>query len=209
MFITDIPIDMWKRAAEKHIYEMRRAQQFTGNPVWDAEGLNIIGVRMNPVEHFYVKGKEDFNDWLILILRDRIEVFACTTDPAHVNVNPAGVAHLLAGAWDSYERGYHKQDRNRRALVQTRGAVRIIRTDQQGKVLKSESGYFGINIHNAAGWGKPSAGCTVIRPERGLMLQDKAYLRFREIIELAPGRDSRAYLLMEKPQLESYLGVKI
>lgn len=193
----------WRDIVAKHLYWSKQANRFHGDPKWDEGGLQIIGVRMNAIENFYVRGKEAFNDFLVLILNQKVHVFACTTDPAHVDVNPRGVAHLCEGSWDSYVRGAHKAPW-RRALVQRAGPVRVVRTNQAGKVLMQETGYFGINIHNAAGFNKPSAGCTVLKPAGVLGVGDRNFKEFKETLQSAPDRKSRTYFLMNRSQLESY-----
>ncbi|MAT39251.1 MAG: hypothetical protein CL946_06580 [Ectothiorhodospiraceae bacterium] len=196
----------WYDAFTKHLYWSQNNNRISGNPAWDAEGLNVIGIRCNPLEDFFMPtrtGKEEWNDALVLIEGTRIEVFACTTDPAVVRVNPIGIAHLNEGCWDSYVRGNHRSAW-RKALVQRKGPVRVTRTDSRGNVKMHEWGYFGINVHNAMSWRKPSAGCTVIKPDRIMGLKDKAYIRFRDMLMNAPSRNSRTYALMNRTQLRGY-----
>lgn len=207
--IINMPSDpkAWRAIFETHLNWANSARRVQGMPAWDHDGLNVIGIRCNPITGFYVKDKEDFNDWLVLVQGQRVEVFACTTDPAHVNVNPAGVAHLCEGVWASYIRGTHKAPW-RTALVQSKAPVRIVRTDQRGNILRQETGYFGINIHNAAGWNKPSAGCTVLKPEKVLGMLDKNFQRFAMMVKAAPDRPVRSYCLINAEQLRGY-GVEV
>jgi hypothetical protein len=163
---------------------------------------------MNPFTDFYVRGKSDFNDYLIMCWRDaqgeHVRVFACTTDPAHTNENPKGVAHLAEGCWNSYVRGTHKATW-RTALVQSAGPVMVYRTDHQGKILCTDRGYFGINVHNAAGFGKPSAGCTVLMPAgRILGMGDKNFAEYKAILKAAPDRPSRTYTLVSARRMAQY-----
>jgi hypothetical protein len=190
-------------AFAKHLHWSRANNRISGTPQWDASGLNIIAVRMNALECFYIKGREDWNDHLFLIQGDTVHHIACTVDPAKVRVNPRGIAHLNEGCWDAYVRGYHKS-RKRRALVQRTNPVRVTRTDNIGNVQMHEWGFFGINIHNAAGLKRPSAGCTVLKPERGFMLRDANYRRFAQILNAAPDRPSRTYCLMNAQQCTAY-----
>jgi hypothetical protein len=118
-------------------------------------------------------------------------------------VNPRGIAHLNEGCWDAYVRGCHKS-RRRRALVQRTNVVRVTRTDRKGNVLVHDWGYFGINIHNAAGLRRPSAGCTVLKPDRGFLMRDANYRRFAALLHAAPDRPSRTYCLMNREQLAGY-----
>lgn len=196
----------WREIFQKHLtWALSQPVRNSGTPRWD-NGLAIIGIRMNSTTENYVRGKHDFNDYLVLVHGGVVTVFQCTTDPADTNENPLGDAHLLEGCWDAYVRGYHKTQ-DRRALVQRTNPVVVTRTNSKGQVTKQfDRGYFGINIHNAAGWGKPSAGCTVLMPTGGLMQRDTNYLRFRDILNAAPDVPSRTYCLMNVKQLEAYTG---
>ncbi len=207
--LADISANDWRAFFHKHLEWARTNNRIAGKPHWDTYGLNVIGIRMNPIEDFYVKG--GWNDFLILVQGANVTVFPCTIDPARVKVNPRGVAHLNEGCWDSYVRGYHRAatyGRKRRALVQTKNPVRITRTDYESNVLLHEWGFFGINIHNAAGLRRPSAGCTVIKPLRGFMLRDRAYRRFAAELNAAPDVPSRTYCLMNSVQAQNF-GVKL
>ncbi len=201
-------VDTWRDLFSKHLDWAKQNKRVSGAPKWDEGGLNAIGVRMNPINRFYVKDKEAWNDYLVLILDETRTLFNCTVDPAVVHENPKGIAHLLEGCWDSYVRGFHKS-KNRRALVQRTNPVRVVRTDGKGKILMEDWGYFGINIHNASGVLRPSAGCTVIQPKGGFMIEDENYRRMRDIINAAPDRPSRTYCLMNHTQLADYMGISV
>jgi len=195
----------WYDIFTKHLYWSRNNNRISGAPRWDETGLNVIGIRMNPIEEFFVpaNAEESWNDYLVLITPDTIVTLPCTTDPAVVKVNPRGIAHLNEGCWDAYVRGAHRAAW-RKALVQRKAPVRVTRTDSRGNVLMHEWGYFGINIHNAMSWTKPSAGCTVIKPDRVFGLKDKNYSTFRRMLIDAPSRDSRTYTLINLEQLKGY-----
>lgn len=202
--IRGIPYRGWKQAFLRHLVWSQACGMRSGSPNWDDNGLNVIGIRNNPLTSFYVKDRDDWNDYLILVFCGT-HILRCTTDPAVVNVNPEGIAHLNEGCWDSYVRGYHRGN-TRRALVQSKRSVVVTRTDANGRVLTEQRGFFGINIHNAAGFTRPSAGCTVIMPKKKLgILHDENYHRFREILDMVPSRDSRTYCLMNMDQLTTYL----
>lgn len=209
----DMTASDWQRAFTQHLWWAQHNKRFSGNPNWNTEGLNVLGIRMNSINSFYVRGREDWNDFLILVdytgstNADRhvgaVCILPCTVDPAVVNVNPKGIAHLSEGCWDSYIRGKHK---GRKALIQRTNPVRVTRTDNTGKVLMHEWGYFGINIHNAQAWNRPSAGCTVIKPDRKLfgLANDRNYQVFAGIVYRSQSVDSRTYTLMSINQFRSY-----
>jgi hypothetical protein len=200
----------WRDVFTQHLRWSEKTGRTSGSPQWDPDGLNVIGVRMNPVTSFYVRGKQDWNDFLVLVdtreiaVRENrtVTVLRATVDPADVRENPKGIAHLAEGCWDAYVRGRHKAPW-RMALVQRTAPVLVIRTTPQGKVTVHERGYFGINIHNAMGLGKPSAGCTVIMPEK-IGMRDRNWLRFRDILAEAPDRPSRTYCLVSHEHMQQY-----
>jgi len=193
----------WEDVFRKHLHCSKQTRMYAGDPKWDAEGLNVLGVRMNPIEEFYLRGIHGWNDWLVFVMKDVVELFRCTTDPAVVHENPKGIAHLSEGVWESYARGTHKAPW-RTALVQSKAPVHVVRTRDNGRITMSERGYFGINIHNAAGWNKPSAGCTVIMPDKVLGVYDKNFHRFKDMLKAAPDRPARTYCLLNAGQMAAY-----
>jgi len=200
---TDFTADELQAICLSHLIWAKDAKHTSGVPHWDSTGLNVIGIRMNPITGFYVKGKGDWNDHLYLVQGTMVVHFACTVDPAVVIENKKGIAHLDEGCWDAYIKGSHKTA-GRLALVQRANPVRVTRTNAKGAITMSEWGMFGINIHNAAGLFRPSAGCTVIQPKRGFMAMDENYKVFKNLLLEAPDRPSRTYFLLNHDQLKSY-----
>ena len=202
--IYRMSVSDWAAVFAAHLIASQRDGLTSGLPQCDPDGLNVLGVRMNPITAFYVKGVQDWNDFLVLVEahENRVTVLRATTDPAVVRENPKGIAHLAEGCWDAYVRGIHKAPW-RKALVQRAGPVKVIRTDAKGRETCREVGYFGINVHNAMGLFRPSAGCTVIKPAK-MGMRDANYLVFRDILKAAPDRPSRTYSLMNAGQLEAY-----
>lgn len=206
MRIRELKYEDWKKVFAHQLAWAKQtpAERMSGEPYWDDHGLNVLAVRMNANTDFYLRGKDDFNDFLIFAQDGKVTVFECTTDPAHTNENPKGVAHLAEGCWDAYVRGSHKSPW-RTALVQRKAPVVVYRTDHQGRIKMMDRGYFGINVHNAAGFGKPSAGCTVLKPHaRILGMGDRNFKVFRKMLKAAPDRDSRTYTLINHRQMANY-----
>jgi hypothetical protein len=137
--------------------------------------LNIIGVRsanrtanaFDDAIHLWYNDDKDNEQCLS---------FSATTDPGTVwltkPMNTKGAAILHAGQYQSaYQLGMHR--RKYLALVQ-RGPVTVYRDDNRNSMMdpderKTETGYFGINIHRAMQRGKTtfvdrySAGCQVFQ----------------------------------------------
>lgn len=112
---------------------------------------------------FYLDmGKPDANDRALyddaiwLITPERVTPFNANCDPSHFRKD---IANLVPGVW-SYRVGKHKVNSpsGYTALVQA-GAVTVAR--DQGK---TESGWFGINIHRGGNSVTGSLGCQTIPP---------------------------------------------
>ncbi len=136
--------------------------------------LNIVGIRSensvpNSFDDFiHVFAKDDKGEWDHRIHR-------ATTDPGTFWLNnpmsPQGTAILHEGQYsNTYSLGMHRG--KYLALVQLGGKVNVIRDYNRNTALdydsdKSETGFFGINIHRALVSGKTksvdkhSAGCQV------------------------------------------------
>jgi hypothetical protein len=136
--------------------------------------LNIIGVRSsNRVtgrfdDVIHVCYKTNGNIW-------QQHIYPCTTDPGlyYLNhpINKSGTALLVQGQYrEGYKLGLHQK--KYKALVQNK-PVKVYRskdnnTDIDSKTGRTETGFFGINIHHASGTGTSedvgrwSAGCQVI-----------------------------------------------
>lgn len=89
-------------------------------------------------------------------------------------MNSDGAARIRFGQQAVWQRGYHHDDPNHEALVQTGGPIEVYRdTDEtykrEGKIYK---GWFGINQHwgydlSKDSLGRSSAGCLVGRTKDG------------------------------------------
>ncbi|HNN51189.1 MAG TPA: peptidoglycan-binding protein [Pseudomonadota bacterium] len=142
--------------------------QFDARP----EQRNIVGVRGWMNGHPVPNVKDQYNDTLAVLWNDKlgkhhVEKYNATVDPGAFPkyYNPAGDANLMEGQYD-YVLGDHK---GHTALNQGE-AVNVWRDANKDGIRqkneKSESGWFGINVH--AGGVEPqvsnwSAGCQVIR----------------------------------------------
>jgi hypothetical protein len=69
----------WKLIFHKHRKWSESINRVSGNPQWDDDGLNVIGIRCNDVLRYYVRGKEDWNDCLVMVLGESVTIFPCTT----------------------------------------------------------------------------------------------------------------------------------
>ena len=215
----------WPEIAKKHIDWAVEAEMISGGgrcgkqtqpedyPRWDPDGLNVIGIRMNPITDYYKHNEVMYNDFLVYVYGENfnadgkfILVLPGTTDPADTDVNPKGDAHLGEGAYNAYVRGYHKGQKSRRALLQTKAQVFVVRTRSNGEITVREWGYFGINIHDMYGR-RPSAGCQGYpRDGEGKVGNGANHKMVESFVDAAPSRDSRTYLLMNHEQLRSYIG---
>lgn len=137
--------------------------------------------RPDEVNIVYVESKEFkpdyFNDWVYLFTFNASEPkllarYRCTTTPGRkYTINPfhrKGAAIIKPGQYTAWQLGTHIRA-DHPALVQTGGAVTVYRDsnkDYRRAGEKTESGYFGINIHH--GWNMArvngaSAGCLVVQ----------------------------------------------
>ena len=134
--------------------------------------VNIVGVRT-----MGSKLTNKFDDWMTLTYKIggewQYHEWPCTTDPGTVYtqqrlLSPLGVARLVPNQYrGAYAIGMHQG--KYQALVQ-RGEVKVFRDANKDAVYdenKTETGFFGINIHRSSptgistqidGW---SAGCQV------------------------------------------------
>jgi hypothetical protein len=118
-----------------------------------------------------------------------------TTEPSKYwtdhPMNPGGAARIAFGQQKCWQVGYHHQDENHEALVQTGGPVRVYRDqnkDASREGDKVDVGEFGINQHHGydlphGDLGKSSAGCLVGRMRKGhheFMDTVKSDPRYRE-----------------------------
>lgn len=137
--------------------------------------LNIVGIRKKINTNVFD------DELLVSYTNNRLDKFLVsypiTTDPGKISLlnpkNRKGTAILVEGQYkDTYAIDYHRG--NYQALCQRLGPVSVYRdTDRDAEMdmdsTKTESGFFGINIHKAGiisklvdGW---SAGCQVFQRE--------------------------------------------
>lgn len=139
-----------------------------------ADELNIVGVRSVPGE------VNQFDDLLIVFYTTEsgekaFHIYPATTDPGRYWLeNPSnveGTAILVPGQYPVYK--YDLHNGHYMALCERRGPVTVYRDPNRDDKLdfggKTETGYFGINIHHAGYSGvtkavdKFSAGCQVFQ----------------------------------------------
>lgn len=144
--------------------------------------LNVFGYRDLDGNILKEDGKMGANTLFALnkykteINTKKLMVFPITTDPGtywlNYPMNTLGTAIIVPGQYiDAYQIGYHKQDTSHRALVQTGAKITVYRDNDKDSfpetTIKTESGFFGMNIHRARAIGetitidKFSAGCNV------------------------------------------------
>ena len=147
-----------------------------GNPQWyDQEGtINVIAIRKNDELDFNNRKR---NNDILMVFENRPEdsfryyEFPCTTDPcAPITLRDfarlkKGRAHLCEGAYNSYTVRPHNWVRGRTALGQDINPVRVARSDNNGKFIKYDAGFFGINVHDAGRFWNSSLGCIIISYE--------------------------------------------
>lgn len=127
----------------------------------------VVGVRGYYRDTMGLPGVNDRGIFDDAIFVEAAEVFAAfngNCDPTRVRKGRGtgaakGMASLNPGCWYAHTLGFHKQDPARPALVQTSGAVTVTR---DGDPPYADTGYFGINVHDAPGAGTSSEGCQTI-----------------------------------------------
>lgn len=105
-----------------------------------------------------------YDDAIVRYIDGEIKLFPASVDPGKYYIdhpiNPQGCARLKCGLW-AYALGEHHLFK---ALVQA-DEVTVDRLDKNGKKIREETGWFGINIHSGGPEymvGRFSAGCQVI-----------------------------------------------
>ncbi len=169
--------------------------------------INLLGIRGYRDGRPVSNSPDRYNDTIAVIWRDaagrkRVREFLASVDPGQYwTDNPmrsAGCAHLVDGQY-RYKTGLHK---GRPGLVQA-GPVTIWRDGdrdhEQGAGETVETGYFGINIHDAGTGsrvGKWSAGCQVVHGGR-------TGTAWQELLELADDHptDTIYYTLVDRAVL--------
>lgn len=187
---------------EKHLKDFAVPQKRVfGAPVWvtNPDTINLLGIRQNPEISF--NDERIDNDILIIVentshgLAPRIWTLDCTMDPKSKD---SEIAHLLCGVYESYCVGNHRHIPGRTALRQDMNKVLVSRTDKTGKVIKTESGIFGINIHDNGGFKNTSLGCTIIKGKEAYQQKYKPLLlRIKQSVV--------SYCVTTQEQIDTYL----
>ena len=163
-----------------------------------ARRYNIFYVRgMNPDGSLNDNKVNQFNDLRVVVeivnnTPRIVGLWEATDAPGthYINnpMNPGGAAVIVAGRqYHAWKMGFHKDNPNHPALVQTGGAVIVARNGVPS------TGYFGINQHGGYDYPRndiedASAGCLVGRTRKGqakfmnLLNQDADYLRDRNYV---------------------------
>ena len=143
--------------------------------------FHLIGVRSEK----YIKNT--FCDTFILVEKDNLSYYSCTTRPGSYYLlhllNPLGTAVLKPGQYvDSWTLGLHKGEY--KAWVQAKPVI-VFRDsnldDQADETGKEDKGLFGIDIHKSSSFtisklvDKWSAGCQVFaNPEEFAIFVQKS-----------------------------------
>ena len=148
----------------------------------------LLGVRGYYLNQMGLEGKNDrgiYDDAIFLISPAVYLAFNANTDPSAYRT---GIATLQPGIW-RYKIGFHHwadTQRRYKALIQAE-AVDVRRDN-----AKSESGWFGINIHKGGMTGTSSLGCQTIWPEQWV-----DFIKSVEFEMLDAGQRVIPYLLIE------------
>lgn len=179
------------------------AKRISGNPVFPTEPNTItaIGIRNN--EEISFNDELTDNDDLIVYENTssgevRLWRFPCTTDP---NTKKDKIAHSIKGMWDCYVVGNHRYQPGRTALRQDANEIVVARTDKNGKIVKVEKGYFGINVHNKNGFFNSSLGCTIL--ENDINYDTK----FKPILKRVEKQKSIVYCITDRVDVSAVLGL--
>lgn len=201
----------------RHLLWAKENNRVSGNPKWfdDPNTLNVIGIRCNSEPDFNF-GK--YNDYLVLITNNlngsyTQALMAVTVDPAKSTV---GIAHLRQGVWNSYQIRPHRwtsryfqylqKTIKRWALCQDLNVVEIVRTNGKGKVIETERGKFGINIHDNGGSADSSLGCTVLKSDKDYFTKYLPYIYDLENEKYIPeNKNNITYCLINQSQFEKYI----
>lgn len=206
-----------KNLFEKHLDWAKTNNRVSGTPKWfDEENtINLIGIRCNTEVEFNF-GK--YNDFLMVIFNKPgdtydYQLLEVTVDPFR---NKEGIAHLRQGVWDSYVVRPHKwatryftalkKTIDRWACCQDQNKVEIVRTDGKGNIIKTERGFFGINIHDNGGYNDSSLGCTILKNDTDYLERYLPYIYDIDSNKKVPvNAGNISYCLINHSQFEKYM----
>ncbi|HET8777991.1 MAG TPA: hypothetical protein VFN76_10060 [Candidatus Limnocylindria bacterium] len=125
------------------------------------EVVALLGIRGYYRDTMGVSGANDrgiYDDAIIVVSPTAFVTFNANTDPS---VARTGIAVLAPGVW-FYTRGLHgiTKEHPYPALVQAK-PVTVVRDGG-----KTETGYFGINIHRGSRTSTSSLGCQTLYPDQ-------------------------------------------
>lgn len=188
-------------AYDGKVYPFKR---ISGNPTFPTEPNTItaIGIRNN--EEISFNDELTDNDDLIVYENTssgevRLWRFPCTTDPKSRKVFK--IAHSIKGVWDCFVVGNHRHQPGRTALRQDANSIVVARTDKNGKIVKVEKGYFGLNVHNKNGFFNSSLGCTIL--ESDINYDQK----FKPILKRVKDQKSITYIITDRVDVSAVLGL--
>jgi hypothetical protein len=218
--LNDLSYGQLKTLFAKHLLWSKENNRIAGLPKWwDEPGtINIIGIRSNTEADFNF-GK--YNDFLIVLINKTLDRYNQVLMPVTVDPNRTkdGIAHLRQGVWNSYVVRPHKWASRtfpaigtiqRWAVCQDLNVVEVCRTDGKGKIKLTETGHFGINIHDNGGYVDSSIACTVIQKDSDYLEKFLPMLYDLDTEKKVPvNHNNLTYCLINHVQLEAYLAKPI
>lgn len=188
-------------AKSKFEFNGKHFRRVYGNAKFSTEPdtINVIGIRGN--KEICFNDTNVNNDNLIVYEntssgQSRLWRFNVTMDPKSKQNN---IAHLLNGVYTSYRVRNHRWIPGRTALGQDENEVLVARTNSAGTIVKVETGYFGINVHDTGGFANYSLGCTILS-------NDENYkYKFKPLLERIKKQKPITYIVTDKYDVDIFL----
>ena len=128
----------------------------------ETDKVILVGIRAYYRDSMGATGKNDYgqyDDALFWLAPQHLAGYNGNTDPSRLGWNPNAskyMARLKPGLW-RYIKWKHKQQYW--AFGQGSNKVTVERLNEAGKVMKTETGCYGINVHRGGTKGTSSEGC--------------------------------------------------
>lgn len=149
----------------KSVPQITREQLLARVPMLTREqtaGVFLVGIRgyyRDSMGRANVNDRGIYDDAMILVGHNHFSTYNANTDPSASFKKH--LATLRPGIW-SYKLGIHGLNRPAAQRYQALVQAAVVTVDRDGE--KSDTGFFGINIHRGSTNSTSSAGCQTIVP---------------------------------------------
>ena len=143
----------------------------------DDDKVILVGVRAYYRDRMGLTGKNDYgmyDDALFWIAPSAFAGYNGNTDPSRLGWNPNAdkyMARLQGGLW-RYKKWKHKQ---KYWAFGQNAPVTVDRVKNDGTVAKTETGYFGINVHRGLENSTSSEGCVTTTEDQWDVFKEQGY----------------------------------